>query len=408
MQRRAVIACAGAGLALVGVLAVGLPTAQAVYAVSAASTTTAAEPPGTGFDQGGRGGSGYGQGSGEGSGSTGYGPGSGSTDQDAVTSTVAEATEASAAESTGVVIIETVLGYEDSAAAGTGIVLTASGLVLTNNHVIEGSTEISVTIATTGETYSATVVGTDAADDVAVLQLEDASGLTTATIDDEGDASEGDDVTAVGNADGGGVLMAADGEITALDQTVTTSSEGVVATETLDGMIEFAADVVAGDSGGALLDDEGEVIGVTTAASSGTAATVAYAIPIEDALAIADQIVSGTGTADITIGYPAFLGVQLAGSSTGEARGGGSQRGATTTTSGATIAGVIDDTPAAQAGLSAGDTITELDGTEVTDASSLADILADYAPGDTVTVTWTDSAGAEHTASVTLIAGPAD
>lgn len=333
------------------------------------------------------------------------------------TTTQTEATEADADESTGVAIIETVLGYQSAEAAGTGLVLTDDGLILTNNHVVEGSTEISVTIASTGETYSATVVGTDAEDDVAVLQLDGASGLDTVSIDDD-DESIGQAITAVGNASGGGVLMAADGEITDLESTVTTSSEGSAAGETLDGMIEIAADVVSGDSGGAVLDAEGEVIGVTTAASSGTAVTVAYAIPIEDALDIVDQILAGDESDGVTLGYPAFLGVQVAsdqattstvpGSSAGGYTSGGRPvDGASSGAVGATVAGVIDGTPAAQIGLAAGDTITAVDGTGVVDSAGLTEVLATYDAGDAVTITWTDASGATQSASVTLIEGPA-
>ncbi|KAG4073348.1 hypothetical protein HA402_008504 [Bradysia odoriphaga] len=313
------------------------------------------------------------------------------------------AVEADADQATGVVIIETVLGYEDAEAAGTGLVLTSDGLILTNNHVIEGSTEISVTIASTGETYTARVVGSDAEDDVAVLQLEGASNLTTVTLDDDAE-SIGDAITAVGNAEGGGVLMAAAGEITELESSVTTSSTGTTAGETLDGMIQIAADVVSGDSGGAVLDAEGEVIGVTTAASTGTATTTAFAIPIEDALAIVDQILAGDESGGATIGYPAFLGVQLASSlSAGPGVG-----AAESTAGGATIAGVIYGTPAATAGLAAGDVITAVDGTAVADASALSDLLDTYDAGDAVTITWTDTAGTAHTATVALIEGPAD
>ncbi|GAA5203207.1 hypothetical protein GCM10025773_32620 [Microbacterium jejuense] len=296
-------------------------------------------------------------------------------------------------------IIETSLGYEDAQAAGTGMVLTADGLVLTNNHVVEGSTEISVTVAATGQTYTATVVGTDSTNDVALLQLQGASGLQTVTIDDDAEAV-GDAVTAVGNAEGGGVLMAADGRITELDSTVTTSSDGLTAGETLDGMIEFAADVVSGDSGGALLDDEGEVVGMTTAASSGSVTTVAYAVPIEDALTIADQILEGTETDGVTIGYPAFLGVQVARVPAGYRYGGSA-------TAGALIAGAIDGTPAAAAGLTAGDTITAIDGTAIADADALTAALGTSEPGATVTLTWIDASGASHSAAVTLVAGPA-
>ncbi|WP_315093500.1 trypsin-like peptidase domain-containing protein [uncultured Cellulomonas sp.] len=296
------------------------------------------------------------------------------------TSTQSTATAASADQQVGVVTITTTLGYQDASAAGTGMVLTSDGLVLTNNHVIEGSTAIEVTIESTGAVYQAVVVGTDASSDVALLQLQDASGLATVSLDDDGGVGAGDAVTAVGNAEGGGDLLAAVGSVTALEQTMTAS------TETLSGLIEFSAAVVPGDSGGPVLDDEGEVIGMTTAASSGTVDTVAYAIDIEDALVIANQIQSGIASDTVTIGYPAFLGIVLG--------------------SGSSITGVLEGTPAAAVGLVAGDVITAVDGVSV---SSLADLLDSYSPGDTVTLTWTVAATGESTsAPVTLIAGPAE
>lgn len=336
------------------------------------------------------------------------------------TSTQEAATTADDEESTGVVLIDTTLGYSQSEAAGTGMVLTSDGLVLTNNHVIEDSTEITVTDASTGQSYTATVVGSNADEDVALLQLEDASGLATVTLDDD-DETVGDTITAVGNASGGGVLMAADGTITALEAEVTTQSLVSAQGETLDGMIEISAAVVSGDSGGAVLDDEGEVIGMTTAASSGTAIVTAYAIPIEDAMSIVDQILAGDTSDGVTLGYPAFLGVQVsaqtsatnygygAGAARQYGRGPQSDTGSAeqSTTEGAAVAGVYTDTPAAEAGLEAGDVITAVDGTTITDASSLSSTLATYSPGDSVQLTWTDASGETQTATVTLIEGPA-
>jgi S1-C subfamily serine protease len=288
----------------------------------------------------------------------------------------------------GVVTIDTRLGYQNASAAGTGMVLTANGLVLTNNHVIDGSTSIQVTVESTGQTYTAVVVGTDATADVALLQLQGASGLATVALDTSTGAEVGDAVTAVGNAEGGGDLLAAAGSVTALDQTMTASTDGASA-ETLDGLTEFSAAVVPGDSGGPVFDDQGEVIGMTTAASSGTVATVGYAIDIEDALVIAHQIQSGIASDTVTIGYPAFLGVALG--------------------TGSMVTGVLEGTPAASSGLVAGDVITAVDGVAVSSASSLSDLLGAYSPGDTVTLTWTvASSGASTSAPVTLIAGPAD
>lgn len=350
--------------------------------------------------------SGYGYGYGYGSPSTGL-PGSGSSSGSSSTATLDTST-ATDAQQQGVVLINTVLGYQSAEAAGSGVVLTSDGLVLTNNHVVEGATEITVTIGTTGETYTAEVVGTDATADVAVLQLQDASGLTTATLDSDDDLAVGDAVTAVGNAEGGGVLLAADGTVTALDQSITTQAEGVSSGEQLTGLIEVDADVVSGDSGGALLDDQGEVVGITTAASSGSADITGYAIPIDDALDVATRIIAGQDTDTITLGYPAFLGVQLATGATSTVPGLGGATGSTGTGTGATIAGVIDGTPAAQAGLAAGDTVTAVDGTAVADGDALSAALAAHAPGDQVTLTWTATDGTTQTATVTLIAGPAD
>lgn len=405
-RRRLPVACAASATLIAGAFAAGIPVGAATASAQASATTAAAQAATapTESTQGGSTQTPWGGTSSGGTGTTVPTIPDGSADgaSGSAGSANAEATEASADESTGVVIIETVLGYQDGEAAGTGLVLTSDGLILTNKHVVEGSTEIAVTIATTGETYTATVVGTDAEDDVAVLQLEGASDLATVAIDDDG-VSAGDAVTAVGNAEGGGVLMAADGSITAVDASVTTAASATTEGETLDGMIEIAADVVSGDSGGAVLDAEGEVVGVTTAASSGSSTTIAYAIPVEEALGIVDEILAGDESNGASIGYPAFLGVQIAGA-TSSAYG---QGGQTTTTAGAAIAGVIEGTPAASAGLVAGDVVTAVDGVAVADAESLSELLAGYEPGDAVTITWTDTAGTSETAVVTLIEGPA-
>ncbi|GAA3658253.1 S1C family serine protease [Microbacterium marinilacus] len=409
-RRRGPIACAAAALVVAGGIAFAVPAAVGASAdttTATADTTPTQDAPSQAAQSRGGGWSAPGQDTGGQGSPTQTFPdqgGSSPSTGDSAAS-VAEAAAASDEQSTGVVMIETVLGYQQAEAAGTGIVLTSDGLILTNNHVIEGSTEISVTIGTTGETYTASVVGTAASDDVALLQLEGASGLETASIDDDEEAV-GDAITAVGNAEGGGVLLAAEGEITALGQTITTTASALSSSATLDGLIEISADVVSGDSGGPVLDAEGEVVGVTTAASSGTATTVAYAIPIDEALGLVDQILSGEDTDTVSIGLPAFLGVQLSDTT---AQGASWQPGASqqSTTSGATIAGVVEGTPAAEAGLASGDTITAVDGTAVDGADALRTLLVGYEPGDAVSIDWTDSSGATHSATVTLIEGAA-
>ncbi|MGI3785604.1 MAG: S1C family serine protease, partial [Janthinobacterium lividum] len=127
--------------------------------------------------------------------------------------TTVDSDPATSAESKGVALIDTVLS--DGEAAGTGIVLTSDGEVLTNYHVVEGSTSVKVTIASSGKVYTASVLGVDQTADVALLQLKDAGGLTVARIDDD-TLKTGDDVTAVGNAGGTGTLTAAGGDVTSL------------------------------------------------------------------------------------------------------------------------------------------------------------------------------------------------
>ena len=247
------------------------------------------------FGSGGYGSGGYGSGgSGPGRDSSPWGSSGGSG------TTSVNSDPATKAESRGVVLIDTVLGYQDAAAAGTGIVLTSDGEVLTNYHVVEGATSIKVTIASTGKSYTATVVGHDQTDDVALLQLKGAAKLATAKIDHD-KVANGDAVTAVGNAGGTGSLTAAAGTVTGLGQTITTESEGSTAGETLRNLIMTDADVMPGDSGGPLYDAQNEVIGIDAAASSGGEID-GYAIPIAKALTIAKQIVSGQETSRVEIG----------------------------------------------------------------------------------------------------------
>ncbi len=343
-----------------------------------------------------------------GDGGTGSGTGSSSG-----ASQLSGVTAATATQQQGVVTIDSTLEYEGATSAGTGMILSSDGLVLTNNHVVDGATAIQVTDESTGKQYTATVVGTDAGSDVALLQLQGASGLTPAALDDDGGVADGDGVTAVGNAEGTGDLVAADGTVTDTNQTMTAQTETGAPSETLDGLIEFQAAVVAGDSGGPVLDSDGEVVGMTTAASNGPGTTIAYAITIEDALAVVHQIESGSTADGITLGYPAFLGVAFSSGDSGASGAGLPGFGGTglggTTTNGATIAGVIDGTPAASAGLVAGDTITTVDGTAVSSSDELSAALATHEPGDRVTLTWVSgTTGATSSATVTLIAGPAD
>ena len=306
------------------------------------------------------------------------------------TESTGSAGTATTAQEVGVVDIDTVLGYQGGRAAGTGMILTSDGEVLTNNHVVQGATQIGVTVVSTGTTYTATVVGTDPADDVAVLQLQHASGLRTASLSSSA-AQVGEAVTAVGNAGGtGGTPSAVTGHVTALDRTITASDENGGNAEQLSGLIEIDAAVQPGDSGGPLYDSDGKIIGMDTAASTGPVAD-AYAIPIATATAIAQQIESGADTGAVHQGLPAFLGVSVQ-----------------DTDGGALVAGVAQGSAAQSAGLVAGDVITAVDGHTVDSAAALKSALAALSPGDRVPLSWTDAAGGSSTASVVLGTGPAD
>lgn len=300
----------------------------------------------------------------------------GGPDDDTATTGESDATEV---QSTGVVVIDTVT--TSGAAAGTGLVLDADGIVVTNYHVVEGSTSVAVTIATTGAEYDATVVGADPESDIAVLQLDGASGLDVVDLDED-DAMLGEAVTAVGNAEGQGYLSASAGTVTALEESITTAAEGVVRSEDLAGLIETDAYVVGGYSGGALLDAEGEVVGITTAASTSTRMVESYAVPIADALAVVELIRAGDESGSVRIGPAAYLGVGV--------------------TDGLQVVSVAAGSPAADVGIAAGATLLAVDGTVVGDYATLADVLDALEPGDEVAVRWSDVAGATHRASLTL------
>jgi S1-C subfamily serine protease len=302
------------------------------------------------------------------------------------------------------------LDYGEGEAAGTGIVLTSSGEVVTNNHVVDGATSIEVTDIGNGKTYSAAVVGYDVTSDVAVIKLKDASGLETATLGDSNAVAVGQSVVAIGNAGGvGGTPSAATGTVTALGQDITASDESAGSEEQLTDMIETDADVQPGDSGGPLVNMSGQVVGIDTAGSStfqfqsgGSQAgngsgSDGFAIPINEALSIANEIESGKSSSSVHIGATAFLGVEVASTSAYYGQIG---------VSGAAVVGVVSGSPAAGVGLSAGDTITSVAGHTVSSSTSLRDDLDEFRPGQKVSVTWEDSSGGSHTATVDLASGP--
>jgi S1-C subfamily serine protease len=290
-----------------------------------------------------------------------------------------------------VVDINDLFGYQQAAGAGTGIVLTADGLVLSNNHVIDGATAIQATDQGNGKTYTATVVGYDPTSDVALLRLKGASHLATATLGDSSTVTVGEPVVGIGNAEGvGGTPSAAGGSVTALDKTVSVGDDMYGTVTTLKGLIQVNSDILPGDSGGPLVDSKGAVVGIDTAAAAGQATASSgfegEAIPINRAEAIVATIESGHGTGSVHVGPTAALGLLMQGTDVG---------------------GVVTGGAAATAGLQAGDRITSVGGHHVSSGQDLQHVMLGYHPGQSVTVGWVDPSGAAHAAAVTLRSGPA-
>jgi S1-C subfamily serine protease len=305
----------------------------------------------------------------------------------------------------GVVDVISTLGDEGGTAYGTGIVLTSSGEVLTNNHVIDGATSVHVRSVTTGRTYTARVVGYSEANDIAVLQLEGASGLPTATLGNSGTVKVGNKIIAIGNAGGqDGTPSVVTGTVAGLNQSITASDSSGGFSEQLTGLIETNANIEPGDSGGPLTNVYGQVVGIDTAASTGSSGsswqfsggaskTQAYTIPINTALSIARQIEAGTSSATVHIGATAFLGVEVSSTTSGQ--------------SGAAVVGTVPGSAVTITGISDGDTITSLAEHTITSSSQIRTVLTQYHPGDKISVSWTDQSGNSHTGTLDLGSGPA-
>ncbi len=280
--------------------------------------------------------------------------------------------------------------------AGTGMVLTSNGIVLTNNHVVANTTSLTAQLAGRGPIYKAVVIGVDPTQDVAVIQLEGASGLPTTAFDLSGSLAVGDLVTGKGNALGrNGPPVVAKGTVTSLDETIQVQDEGATIVETLDGVICFNAPIQPGNSGGPLLNAQDRVIGMDTAGSlsnaTGASASWGCAIPITRAMTIAQEIRAGTASPYLESGHRGVLGVEVT------ARGG---------VSGAVVVGTTAGNAAASAGIVPGDVITQVAGLAVASVADFNHVMQDRRPGDGITVTWLDTRGATHTATVTLSPGP--
>jgi putative serine protease PepD len=261
------------------------------------------------------------------------------------------------------------------------MIVSSDGLVLTNAHVVNGATNITVTMAD-GSTHSASIVGLDATADIAVIKIADVSGLTPVTFAKSADVTAGDAVIAVGNAEAlGNTPSVTAGIVSATNRSLRSSDS------TLSGLLQTDAAISPGNSGGPLVDVNGDVVGMNTAVETGTssapAANIGFAIPsdtLTKALPDLEAGKSNGSNGSQTNTNRGFLGVSVTDNPSG----------------GALVSTIRSGGPADQAGLQANDVITAIDGKQVADASALVSALSADAPGTTVTLTVTRDGGSKQ------------
>jgi putative serine protease PepD len=272
-------------------------------------------------------------------------------------------------------------------AIGTGFIISGDGEIVTNAHVVSGSNQVKVRLPGETTTRTAQVVGADANADVALLKIAGVSNLKPVTIGSSNDVQVGDPVAAIGYALG----LRGDPSVTS----------GIVSGKgrTLDqltNLVQTDAPINPGNSGGPLVDGRGAVIAIDTAKLSGNGSSpssggepgyenIGFAIPIENAMKIVDQLRSGGGSSTAT--EPGYLGISVSDTADGSL--------------GALVQGVASGSPAAQAGLQAGDVIVAIDQTQIAGQADLSGVIARSRPGSTVTVT-VNRGGSQAQIKVTL------
>ena len=309
-------------------------------------------------------------------------------------------------------------------AAGTGMILSASGLIVTNNHVVQGADSVEVTIPGHGR-HAATVIGTDPSQDVAVIKVSGVSGLPTVHFASSSGATVGTPVVAIGNALAlGGAPTVTTGIISATGRTITASDSTGANTETLHGMLQTDAPIAPGDSGGPLVNANADVIGMDTAAATAgtTSSSVGFAIPSTRVERVAQEIVSHDNLPGIVYGRQAFIGIEVIDSSEigsginpygpfGNPFGFGYGFGPVATTPNGTpgivIAAVDPNSAAARAGLRSGDVIMAVDGEATPSTTALSKIMQAKKPGQVITIEVATTNGTT-TFHVTLGSAPID
>ena len=275
---------------------------------------------------------------------------------------------------------------------GTGIIVSSDGEIITNNHVVEGSTDLKVRLAGATDAVQAKILSTDPGNDLALIKLVNAKGLTAATFADPASIAVGDTVVAVGYAlalDGGPSVTS--GIVSATNRTLTDSNGA------LDGLIQTDAAISSGNSGGPLINLSGQVIGINTAVYNSDGQTAANNIGFAIGVAEVQRVVKilrndASGTSANTARTQGYLGIAL-----GDRTDGGS---------GAVITEVQANSPAEKAGLKVQDIVVAINGTTVTGQGLVIATIRDAAPGDKVTLT-IDRDGTKKTLTATLVARPA-
>ena len=304
----------------------------------------------------------------------------------------ADLTDAVALVEPAVARIDTTINYQHAIGAGTGIVIDPTGTIMTNFHVVQGADSIVASVL--GRQYNVDLVGYDRQRDIAVLQLNGAGGLPTAVLGDSSTLSVGDPVVALGNASGSGRPLTHEaGVVAAFNRTISAQDELTGSSNQVTGLTEIDAPVRAGDSGGPVINSAGQVMGVTTAATvtfrMGPGGK-GFAIPINDALATANQIRSRVPTDTVHIGPPTLLGVGV------------STKDQNASLPGVVIHEVLSGGPAQRAGLADGDVLVSIDGAPIHSATELTTVLDRHYQGDVVDLAWIDASGAQRTAKAPL------
>jgi serine protease Do len=295
-----------------------------------------------------------------------------------------------------VVRVDTVINYQHAIGAGTGVILDPGGAILTNYHVVQGADSITATAL--GVPYPVDLVGYDRGHDIAVLQLRGTGGgLPAALLGDSSALAVGDPVVALGNASGSGSPLTNEtGTVVGFGRTISAKDELTGSAEQMTGLIEVAAPVRAGDSGGPLVNAAGQVVGITTAASLNFRmgpGGQGFAIPINDALAVASQIRSRTPSDTVHIGPPTLLGVGVSGGDQNQ------------DLPGVLLREVLRGGPAQRAGLLDGDVLLSIDGVQLNSATALTGVLDRHYPGDVVDLAWIDRGGQQRNGKATLSSG---